>query len=64
MLYLDEASARAAVTLHSIVTTFTLTETDRPSVSMTYVTNGAVDVTLGTDAQSWIVSVGFQEVTP
>lgn len=65
LLYSTEADAHACVQLHGSETTFTLTETDRPTVSMSYVVDG--DVTIALDEGTldhWVVTIGYQEVTP
>jgi hypothetical protein len=65
LLYPDEETAYAAVTLHLEETAFTLSETDRPHVSMTYVLDGEVTIRLDEDTlEMFVVSVGFQEVIP
>ena len=64
MLYLTEADAFACATLHEQPTTFTLTESDRPAVGMTYVRDGSASVRLEENANTWIVTVSYQEVTP
>jgi hypothetical protein len=65
LLYGTEAEAYACATLHRSETTFTLTETERPAVSMTYVVAGSGVVVALDEASltAWIVTVGFQEVT-
>jgi hypothetical protein len=65
LLYDTESAAFAAVALHAIETSFTLTESDPASVSMTYVVDGQVSIAL--DEASllvWIVTVGYQEIEP
>lgn len=63
LFYLTEAAAFDALTKHSRETTFTLTDTDRPAVNMTYVTEGAIDLALDEEGRTrWIVSVGYQEI--
>jgi len=65
LLYDNETDARAAADLHTQETTFTLTETDPASVSMTYAVDGQVRCALDESTLSaWIVSVGYQEVSP
>lgn len=64
LLYTDEASANAARLLHLQGTTFTLAEGSTPTVNMTYVVSGDLRVGLGMDGHGWIVTVGYQEVTP
>jgi hypothetical protein len=64
-LYLTESDAFGCAELHQQPTTFTLTESDRPQVGMTYVIEGAVTVRLDEETQNvWIVTIGYQEVTP
>lgn len=61
--YVLEADAVAAVALHSRETTFTLSDSDRASVSMTYVVDGSVSLELDDESRDrWIVSVDYQEV--
>jgi hypothetical protein len=62
LLYLSEAAAFAATSLHQQESTFTLVESDRVYFTMTYVVDGAVTVHLDTDTHGWIVRVGYQEV--
>ena len=65
LLYDTEASAYACAALHRNETSFTLTETDRPNVAMTYVVDGQVSISLDEATLAmWIVTIGFQEVTP
>lgn len=62
LLYETEADAQAAAQLHLLPTGFTLTDTESPSVSMTYVVDGDVSVELDQDTLTlWVVTVGFQE---
>lgn len=63
LLYLTEADAFAGARLHQERTTFTLVETDRASVSMTYVVSERVRVVLDVDGHAWVVTVGYQEVS-
>lgn len=63
LFYIDEAAAWAALELHTLADTFTLADTDRPDVGMTYVLSG--DVGLSLDEQTrdhWVVTVDYQEV--
>jgi hypothetical protein len=65
LLYSNEVDAYAALQLHAEETSFTLSDTDAPSVSMQYVVDG--DVRLALDEQTlivWTLSVGYQEVIP
>lgn len=65
LLYPDEASAFACAALHEEVSTFTLVETDRPNVSMTYVVDGAVSVRLDEGTlEQFLVSVDYQAINP
>lgn len=62
LLYDDEAAAFAAVELHATETTFTLTDTARDGVGMTY-TAGTSRISLEDQTRAvWLVSVEFQEV--
>lgn len=63
-LFTVEADAIACETMHQSGV-FTLTDTDVPSVDMTYVLDGSVTRTLDPDvAHIWHVTVDFQEVAP
>ncbi|WP_433586364.1 hypothetical protein [Microbacterium hydrocarbonoxydans] len=63
LFYLTEAAAFDALAKHARESTFTLTDTERPSVNMTYATEGAIDLALDDQGRKrWIVSVGYQEV--
>jgi hypothetical protein len=63
LLYNTEAAAFASVALHREETTFTLTETDVSSVSMSYVVDGSVQARLDeTTVRRWVVTIGYQEV--
>lgn len=63
LFYLTEADAFEALALHARETTFSLSDTDRPSVAMTYVTDGSIDLGLDDEGrQRWVLSVGYQEV--
>jgi hypothetical protein len=65
LLYDDEVDANAALTLHAEETTFTLSETSVPSVSMQYVVEGDVRLALeDSTLLVWILNVGYQEVSP
>lgn len=65
LLYDTEAAAFAAAELHLQETTFTLTETDPASVSMTYVVDGDIRVRLDESSLlAWVVTVSYQEVIP
>lgn len=63
LFFLDEATANEALELHAREATFTLTDTDRPSVGMTYVCDGSVVLSLDDATRKrWVLSVGYQEV--
>jgi hypothetical protein len=62
LLYPTEAEAEAARQLHLLETGFTLTDTETPSIGMTYVVDGEVSIRLDEDTLTqWILAVGFQE---
>jgi hypothetical protein len=64
LLYVDEATANACRLLHLEESTFTLVESSRATVNMTYVVNGDLRVRLDMDGHAWVVTVGYQEVSP
>jgi hypothetical protein len=62
LLYTDEAEAFACAQLHREETTFALSETERPYVSMVYVVDGEVTVSLdAATLDAWVVRIGYQE---
>lgn len=63
LFYPEEADAWAALALHGHETTFSLTDTDRPGIGMTYVVNGSVSLALDEQTRTrWTVTVPYQEV--
>lgn len=63
LFFLTEGDAFDAMTKHSLESSFTLSDTDRPSVNMTYVVSGALDLRLDEATRTrWVLSVGYQEV--
>ncbi len=62
LFFSDESAAFQALNMHALETSFTLTDTDRPVVGMTYVVDGSVSIRLTDDRKRWVVSVGYQEV--
>lgn len=66
LLYESETLAAACVALHSLETTFTLADTDRPSIAMAYVVGpGGVGLALDDETREmWIVTVEYQEIEP
>lgn len=63
LFYPAEADAWASFGLHSLKTTFTLTEASRPSIGMTYVVSGALRLELDDQTRDvWVVTVPYQEV--
>lgn len=64
LFYPAEADAWAALALHSHESTFSLTDSDRPGVGMTYVANGRIALALDDQTRTrWVVTVPYQEVT-
>lgn len=62
LLYADEDEAFHALNMHALETTFTMFDTDRAGVAMTY-TAGTATITLDdTTRRMWLVKVDFQEV--
>lgn len=63
LFFETEAQAFSALQLHSREATFTLNDSERPSVSMTYVTEGGIGLSLDSATRNrWVLSVGYQEV--
>jgi len=63
LLFADESTAAACEALHATEGSFTLTDSDRPSIGMVYVV-GSIRRQLEPETRAfWIVSVGFQEVS-
>lgn len=63
LLYTSEDDAAEALEFHGRETTFSLSDTDRSSVAMTYVVNGECGLALDRDTRDvWVVAVGYQEV--
>lgn len=64
LLYDDEAAAFAALNMHALETTFSLSSTERGAVGMTYVLAGDLTIELeGQTRHLWLVRVAYQEVT-
>lgn len=65
LFYLTEADGFDALTKHARECTFTLSDTDRPSVNMIYTTDGSVGLRLDEQGRTrWVLSVDYQEVEP
>lgn len=62
LLFRTEDDAFEAFNLFGAATSFTYTNTDVPSVGMTFVLDGSVDLDLDALMGNWWVTVGFQEV--
>lgn len=63
LFYPSEADALAAETAHRSGGTFTISETGRPSKTMTYVVVGSIERALDpTTARNWIVAADVQAV--
>jgi len=63
MRYSDETAALAGLALHEAESSFTLVDTDRPGLGMTYVVTGA-RLTLDARVDVWTLTINFQEVYP
>lgn len=62
--YLAYADAWAAHAMHLLADTYTLADSDRPALDMTYIRK-SVDIDLEeTTWTSWIVTVEYQEIIP
>lgn len=65
LLFDTEAAAWNAVQFHRDGYVFEITDTDVPTLNMTYVLNGSVSYELENDTLSaWSVKLTIQEVTP
>ena len=65
LFYPVEADAWASVALHAEESSFSVTDTDRPAVGMTYVVTDGVKIALDSQTRNrWVVTVSFQEVEP
>lgn len=62
LFFTEETPAFAALEVFARESTFTLSDTDRPSVNMTYVINGTADLALDSSRKRWTLSAGYQEV--
>lgn len=62
LFFTEEAEAFAALAMHALEATFSLSDSDRPAVGMTYIVGGNVSIRLTDSRRYWVVSVGFQEV--
>ncbi len=63
-MFTDEGLAWDCLTLHREASTFIVSDSDTPAVSMTYVTDGSgAGIALDdSTTRVWIVSIGYQEV--
>ncbi len=65
LFFLTEPDAFNALNKHALEATFTLSDSDRPGVNMTYVADGTADLALDDQTRlRWVVSIGYQEVEP
>lgn len=62
LFFTDETPAFEAVQVHTRETSFTLSDSDRPVINMTYVVSGSVSIRLTDDRKRWEVSISYQEV--
>lgn len=63
LVYPDEASAVAAFQMHRQAAVLTLSDSDRPSVGMSYVLAGSLSRSLDDESRDfWLVTVEYQEV--
>ena len=62
--FTSELESKDAADLHATGGVFTLSDTDRASVGMSYVASGRISRALeDTTRGAWVISVDFQEVT-
>lgn len=65
LIFIDDVSADAARGILARATSFTLVDTDRPTVNMTFVRNGTLTPAMhDTVKDVWEFTVGYQEVLP
>lgn len=65
LFYISESDAWTAYELHAPADTFTLSDTDIADIGMLYVLNGQLQIGLDdTTRAQWVVTVGYQEITP
>lgn len=65
LVYAVEADAWAGFNLHAVTDTFTIASDEVSAVDMTYVVDGDVQIALDEETRTvWVVSVGYQEITP
>lgn len=63
LFYLTEADANAARLLHTRESSFTLSDTDLPTITMTYVLDGSISPALDDEGRKrWVVEIGYQEI--
>jgi len=63
LLFTEEADAKDALDTLSRETTFTLSDTDRSTIAMTFVANGRIGLVLDSETRdTWEVAVDYQEV--
>jgi hypothetical protein len=63
LVYQDEDEAAFAFAMHQRPSTFTITDSERPSIAMTYVVDGRISRTLDDETRDyWLVRVEYQEV--
>lgn len=63
LVYQDEDEAAYAFAMHQRPSTFTITDSDRASMAMTYVVDGQISRALDDETREfWIVRVEYQEV--
>lgn len=65
LLYADDAEAEAARLLFGRASAFTLTDSERPVVNMTFVRQGVLTPAIHDEVRDvWEFTVGFQEIEP
>lgn len=64
LIFPSRATAFAAEAAHRAVGIFTLTDTDVPEASMSYIVQGQIVLSLPPGGSLWQLAVGFQQVLP
>lgn len=63
LIYGTEADAKAAFELHRLAATFRLSDSDLPTLDLTYVLSGSLERALDDESRVlWFVTVNYQEV--
>lgn len=63
LFFTEEQNAFTALNVLALETTFTLSDSDRPVISMTFVADGSMNLALDSSTRTrWVLSIGYQEI--